>query len=547
LPNTSERVVGRGSEVERAAPPASSWSPPAARRVALALGLLALAAAAFDLSLARNHLLGVTGDDAYYLTLAQALATGHGFVVLNLPWAPPETSVPPGFPAILAPLVALTSDRSQVLRVVPFVFGVLAAPLTYTYLRQLGLRSALALAGAALVGLDPALGLYATIVAPETAFVCALLAMLICVDRWRRAPALSPWGAGAVAAALAVFELKLAAVLLLGPLVGFLFVVARRRRHALVLAAALALAALPLLAVRLASGTSPIGTSYEADFGNAYGGLHGAALVPGVAGTAARNLVALLYPTLVETVTGLAPTAPGHGVASLAGAAARDGLLALLTLAMLSGAALLWRRTRDAGAAIAPAYLLLVTAFPIMNTRRAILVLPVLVAWLLLGLAEGWRLAARAPVAPRTRRWTSGVAVLMAAAVVLPTAAVDVHLWRDYRSDWGVKLLPDRPWVRYLDQTAPADPLVETYFPRQLFLATGLHADSSLWLACIADRQRGGRASFDRVLARLRPDYVASAGNNVDDCVPALISGDPEYRQAFVDRADGVIVWVRAG
>jgi hypothetical protein len=521
---------------------------PAARRVAVGLGILAVVVAAFDLSLARNHLLGVSGDDAYYLTLAQALATGHGFVVLNLPWTPPETSVPPGFPSLLAPLVALTSPRSQVLRAVPFVFGVLAAPLTYAYLRQVGLRPLLAFAGAALVGLDPALGLYATVVAPESTFVCALLVTLICVDRWRRAPALSAWGAGAVAGALAVFELKLAAVLLLGPLVAFLFFPARRRAHAVVLGVALGAAALPLLAARLGSGTSPIGTSYEADFGNAYGGLHGVGLVLGVASTATGNLVQLLYPTLAETVTGLAPNALGGGKIAFAEAVVRDGLLALLTATMLLGAALLWRRTRDAGAAIAPAYLLLVTVFPIMNTRRAILVLPILMAWLLIGLAEVHRrLAERQPAGPWARDWRAWVAGALAAAVVVPTAAVDLHLWRDYQADWTVKLLPDRPWMQYVSRTAPADPLIETYYPRQLFLATGVHADSSLWTACAADQPTGGHASFDGALTRLQPAYVASAGNDVSDCVPDLIRRDPQYRQVFFDRADGVIIWQREG
>jgi hypothetical protein len=518
--------------------------------MALALGALALVVAAFDLSLARNHLLGVTGDDAYYLTLAQALATGHGFVVLSLPWTPPETSVPPGFPSLLAPMVALTSARSQALRAIPFVFGVLAAPLTYAYLRQLDLRPVLAFAGAALVGLDPALGLYATIVAPETTFVCALLIMLICVHRWRSAPALSPWGAGAVAAALAVFELKLAAVLLLGPLVAFLFLVARRRAHALVMAAVLGVASLPLLAARLGSGTTPIGTNYEFDFRSAYGGLHGAALVLGVAATAARNLVALVYPTLAETVTGLAPTGLGDGgERAFAAALARDGVLALLTVAMLVGAILLWRRTRDAGAAIAPAYLLVVTVFPYMNTRRAILVLPILVAWLLIGLVEAYRLLVkRSPTAPWARHWKVWVAGTLAAAVVVPTLGVDLHLWRDYQADWSVKVLPDRPWVQYLDRSAPDANLVETYYPRQIFLSTGVHADNSLWNACTPDDPTtGDRASFDRILARLQPAYVASAGNEVADCVPDLIRRNPAYHQVFFDRADGVIVWQRSG
>src|SRR5262249_50946485 len=137
---------------------------PLARVGWLVPAALTIAVAVYDLSLARNHLLGVSGDDAYYLVLAQALATGHGLVVLSLPWTPPETSVPPGFPLLLAPFVTITSVQSPVLQLVPLIFGALSAPLTYVYLREVGLPLPSALAGAALVGFNPSLGLYATIV-----------------------------------------------------------------------------------------------------------------------------------------------------------------------------------------------------------------------------------------------------------------------------------------------------------------------------------------------------------------------------------------------
>jgi len=532
-------------------PAAAPRLPGATRRAArpgpghIALAVLTAAVAVFDLSLARNHLLGVTGDDSYYLTLAQALATGHGFVVPSLPWTPPETSVPPGFPLLLAPLVALTSTHAEVLRLVPLVFGVAATPLTWAYLRQLGLPFPAPIAGAALVGFNPILGLYATIVTPETACVCALLALLICVARWSRTELVSPWGAGAVAAALALFELKLAAVLLLASLVGYLFLVARRRTRALVLAAALAVAGLPLLVTRLLSGTSLAGTTYGADFSNGYGAAHGAALVLDVLGTALRNLAALLYPTLVETVTGLAPVPLDGGMRAMAAAAARDGLLAGLSLAMLAGAVLLWRRARDTGTATTAGYLLLVTIFPIMNTRRVILVLPVVVAWLLVGLVEVYRrMARRAPARLSPDRWRIAVAALLAGAVALPTMGVNVHDWRDYRSDWTVQLLPDRPWIRYLGQEATPTSLVEVLYPRQLYLSTGVHADSSLWLACAEVGRQRSRAPFDEVLSQLRPEFVVAAGTPLD-CVPEMIRGDPEYRQVFSDPADHVVIWRR--
>jgi hypothetical protein len=517
-----------------------------ARLRGLALAALVIGAAAFDLSLARNHLFGVSGDDAYYLSLAQALATGHGFVDLNLPWGPPETSVPPGFPLLLAPLVALTSAHSHVLQAVPLVFAVLAVPLTFAYLRSLRLGFPLALGGAALVAFNPSLGLYSTIVMPETMFVCAVLALLLLARRWARAPAASGWGAGAVAAALVLFELKVAALLLLVPLAAALFATGRRA-HALVLAIAVSAAGLPLLVVRLAGGVSPAGSTYDADFGTAYGGLHGGELLRSVAATVGRNLAALVYPTLAGTPTGLQPAWPAHGVAALAGALARDGLVALLTAAMLAGAWLLWRRTRDAGALAVPGYLLLVTAFPIMNTRRTVLVLPVLVAWLLLGLGEAHgRLAARLPPGVPAGWWRPALAAALAAAVAVPAAGVNLHDWRNYRSDWSVTLLPDRPWLRYLDREAGPGDLVEVLYPRQVYLATGVHADSSLWLGCAAAGREGSRRPFDDVLSRLRPRFVVATGTP-GDCVPDMIRGDPDYRLVLQDGPDRVLIWERTG
>jgi hypothetical protein len=45
---------------------------------------------------------GVALDDAMYVVLGKALATGQGYRWLNLPGAPPATHFPPGYPALLA-------------------------------------------------------------------------------------------------------------------------------------------------------------------------------------------------------------------------------------------------------------------------------------------------------------------------------------------------------------------------------------------------------------------------------------------------------------
>ena len=45
---------------------------------------------------------GVVADDAFYVILARALATGQGYHVLNVPGHPAGTHFPPGYPALLA-------------------------------------------------------------------------------------------------------------------------------------------------------------------------------------------------------------------------------------------------------------------------------------------------------------------------------------------------------------------------------------------------------------------------------------------------------------
>src|SRR5262249_20251585 len=121
---------------------------------------------------------------------------------------------------------------------------------------------------------------------------------------------------------------------------------------------------------------------------------------------------------------------------------------------------------------------------------------------------------------------------------------VNLHGWREYRSDWNGALLPDRPWLRHLGQNASGGGLVEVFYPRQVYLATNLHTDGSLWVACSAVVRQGSRAPCDDTLQRLRPRYVVAVGPP-EGCVWDLIGGDPEYSQTFVDSGASVTIWER--
>jgi hypothetical protein len=77
------------------------------------LALVGLLALAFAVATLDAYPIGAAGDDAMYLVLAKALATGQGYHSINVPGAPPNTHFPPGFPAILAALWRVSPSFPQ--------------------------------------------------------------------------------------------------------------------------------------------------------------------------------------------------------------------------------------------------------------------------------------------------------------------------------------------------------------------------------------------------------------------------------------------------
>lgn len=79
-------------------------------------------------------------DSAVYLVTAKALASGQGYCRANLVGCPPETYYPPGFPLLLAPLMAFLPHWPQNIpwvMLAPLACALLALPITYVLLRQL--------------------------------------------------------------------------------------------------------------------------------------------------------------------------------------------------------------------------------------------------------------------------------------------------------------------------------------------------------------------------------------------------------------------------
>jgi hypothetical protein len=165
----------------------------AARRGAAALPPWAAAATAglvtlsIALAVVRPYIIGAFHDDAIYVILGRALASGAGYRYLNLPHMPYATHYPPGYPALLAVLWRIAPRfPDNVLwfeRANACLLG-LAGVLGYLLVRRTTRFSPWWAAAVAILGTAavPALAL-ATVILSESLFLVALLAALVASER----------------------------------------------------------------------------------------------------------------------------------------------------------------------------------------------------------------------------------------------------------------------------------------------------------------------------------------------------------------------------
>ncbi|MFN2419923.1 MAG: glycosyltransferase family 39 protein [Gemmatimonadota bacterium] len=202
------------------------------------VGLLA-ALALFDLRLF------IGGDNAYYIALTRALATGRGYVDLIAPADGPHTQYPPGFPLLLVPAWWLGGGALFVLKLVSWVAAGFALAGTWALARRDPAVPPWAAAAAVwLLALYPVFLAYAHWTLSEMTFVAvsmwALWALLRSGDddRWNGA-----WLAGCLLA-LGGFAVRTAGITLIAAAVAWALL-RRRWRRAGVAAAVAALGVIP--------------------------------------------------------------------------------------------------------------------------------------------------------------------------------------------------------------------------------------------------------------------------------------------------------------
>ena len=149
----------------------------------LVLGALALAVAVLTIT---PWPVGVFQDDAIYVVLAKALASGEGYRMINMPGAPHATHFPPGYPILLAALWKVAPsfpDNIVVFKFVNALFLAGTAALTYRFARtRLALGPLSSAIGAAVGTISVVVLMITGVVLSEPLYMLLLIPTLVAAE-----------------------------------------------------------------------------------------------------------------------------------------------------------------------------------------------------------------------------------------------------------------------------------------------------------------------------------------------------------------------------
>jgi hypothetical protein len=388
------------------------------RRRAFAGAAALVALAVVHAVLAGGHyFVGSFDDDAGYIIVARALAHGRGLTSMLPPGVPLVAAYPPGYAALLAPIAFVDAHAYLAFRALSLACLIGLFPLTWIYLGRRGVADPARLAVLALLALSPVLATFGTMVMAELPFALSFVVLVLAADGWDHG---SRWaGAATLAAAITEVWIKEAAVGLVAGLVLWL-VLRRQWAKAATLTGAVAVSTVPILVARARTHVALLGSRYSLEFGGAFAGGVAHRLTAGVAHAVATYANLMIPQTIVPTSTSPLPTV-GPVAAAL-------GTLGTTTTPLVVIGFAVWaRRHRDATCVMIPLYLLETLVYPFINERRLVLVLPVLLAWYVLG---AWWLVRAVMAAGRW--WGRRLDAVAWAPAVVVAAILVAQLPRDY-------------------------------------------------------------------------------------------------------------------
>jgi len=392
-------------------------SPERAKRVEGVIAAVAVLLALAVYLLRLDLVVGQYVDDAWYVVLAQAVASGQGYHLISAP-TPDLAEIlpfsPPGFPLVLALVVAVTPvfpANVLALKAVSILAMVSVGVLSAMYYRDRSLPTPFAIALAFVVVITPAFVFLATsTVMSEPLFTLAEVAAIVLVSRQR--PVL-----GGLAAAAAVLVRSAGLPILAAATVWYL--TQRDRRSAYLFLGSAVVALLPWMIyarvyatpieVRLAHGGAHVFTYAEQFWmrraGEIQSGQIGLHELPARVGTAlvdifARDTGAIVMPELYRS-----PIESGEETLSVGGrrsdltqgsmgnTAGTMVVSALVSALALVGVLTRWQRGAGAGDWFVPLALLPVILFPHWAYRLVLPLTPFLYGYLVDGvqvLTNAW-------------------------------------------------------------------------------------------------------------------------------------------------------------
>ena len=417
-----------------------------------------------------HYHVGSFDDDASYILTAKALLAGQGLTGHLASGEAIVSLYAPGFSALLTPLVWLWPHGFVALRLFSVVCFVAIFPLTWIWLGNHRVSARLRCAALVVLALGPPFATYASMVMAEAAFLVVLMLLLLAVDAWSATERLlSKWTWIVIVASSALVWIKEAGI---GIVIGLILwtalrPAARRLARASLLAGCVAASLAPVIIARLMLGKPLAGSLYTMQLGVYYqGGLFSRLLQ--VAPHSVWHLFATAIPATI--VPYLAPLPiHGHWV---------DVWKVLswqVSICAGVGAYVWSKRSLGAVVPMLVVYLGESVVWPFVNERRAILVLPILVAWYVIGAAAIWRAVSRAAL--RARKSSTFALKVMASLSVacVVIAPLVAQMPRDYLFGWNQSSsqFSGSRYARFLSALGSPGNVVETDYKESTALFTG--------------------------------------------------------------------------
>ncbi|HUE58651.1 MAG TPA: phospholipid carrier-dependent glycosyltransferase [Acidimicrobiales bacterium] len=423
---------------------------------------------------APHYFVGSFDDDASYILTARALLHGQGLTGHLVNGSSVVAAYPPGYPALIAPLVWIFPHTFTPLRLFSTLCFAAVFPLTWTYLRRRGVSPGLIGMALLALALSPPLATYGSMVMPETPFLVVFLVFLLLVDRWdRQEKDFTPTALGVFISGAVLVWLKEAAV---GMIVGLVIweLWSRRGkpgwtglRRAAGIIGSLVVLLLPIVIARVVSGVPIAGARYSQELGGYYQG----GLLSRLVHVLPHSIWQVFSTAVAVTLVPYLSPLPTSGHIPDVWKVFSWHVIIFVTV----GAVVWFRRHRDAAIAIVPIYLAETLLWPYVNERRVILVIPVIAIWYVMGAVAIWH-ALKKRIEDRRAEWVKRA---QAASITIAVAAVGIPLVvqipRDYLFNLGQSSshFQGSRYMEVLSAFRPPSTVVETDYLYSTALFSG--------------------------------------------------------------------------